>query len=506
MAHKTLLTVFFLVAGHIIASAQWIVSGTVQTVPSRTTPTEAKITLTNTSNGNKYAQRTRDGTFTLNVPNGTYEEKVEVQGNYLLQGNVSITGNKTINEKIIEDKPLTSELYLGWNRSLLFLFKSLTATTDGSPRGTLLSRARDSPLKIFARNYDPEDPISMPQGIRPYLDTILADINVKTDAILQFVETGTDPVRVQFQYPTSAEMPMSGVFGWTMFNYDLTNIWIDRQFLLYYMNNNQHNKNNGIFARELYRATAMFTNSADPAMVSYTSGPTAARFHPDESEVIKRVFTLDNGTDMFRHKDVVVTSIPNVLPQLITFSAPANNSTITYVDDNLVINYTSINPRDGDGEAQRVVVRLRGNGLDQYITDANTDGIILVPKTTFEPLKQYTLEGMTISGFDTLSAANTITFNTPEDIPTTISEPGSNGIKIYPNPVKSILTIENLHSLSGLVTIEITGSNGQIMKKLRFEEDYQNSILINFSDFDPGLYFIILKSKTYSGSFKVTKI
>jgi hypothetical protein len=505
MAHKTLLTVFFLVAGHIIASAQWIVSGTVQTVPSKTTPTEAKITLTNTSNGNKYAQRTKDGTFSLNIPNGTYEEKVEVVGDYLIQGNVSITGNKTINEKVIEDKPLTSELYLGWNRSLLFLFKSLTATTDDSPRGTLLSRSRDSPLKIFARNYDALDPLSMPLGIRPYLDTILADINVKTDGILQFIETGTDPVRVQFEYRPNAQMPL-GSFGYTLFDYDLTTILMNRDLLLYYMNLEQHNRNLATFARELYRAMGMFTNSADPAMISYSSIAVSGRFHPDEAEVIKRVFTLDNGTDMFRHKDIVVTSIPNVLPQLITFSAPTNNSTITYVDDNLVINYTAINPRDGDGEAQRVVVRLRGNGLDQYITDTNTDGIILVPKTTFEPLKQYTLEGMTISGFDTLSAANTITFNTPEDIPTTISEPGSNGIKIYPNPVKSILTIENLHSFSGLVTIEITGSTGQKMKKLRFEGDYQNSILIDFSDFDPGLYFITLKSKTYSGSFKITKI
>ena len=396
--------------------SQNIVSGNLQTVPTRTAPTEAKVTFTNTSNGNKYAQRTRDGTFSINLPTGTYQRDVEAVGNYLIEDIVSVNGNVVMSEKLMEDKPLTSQLYLNDGRSLLFLFKSLTDTQEDNPVNQTFTRSRDSPLRINPRNYVATDPLSVPQGIRPYLDTILLDYRNKTGNLLVFTEENVDAVRVQFQYPTTAEMPQPA-FGYTEFDYDLTNIWINRTMLINYMNTSQHKQITGIFARELWRATNLATNSADPDMVSCHDGPTltGVRLHPDEAEVLKRAFTMDRGTVMTKYRDIVVQSITNVLPQTITFSAPANNSIVTYVNDNLVVNYNAINPRDGDGETQSVRIRIRGNGIDEYITDTNTDGVILVAKSLFQAQKQYTLEGMTISGFDNVVATNIITFNTPAE-------------------------------------------------------------------------------------------
>ena len=74
-------------------------------------------------------------------------------------------------------------------------------------------------------------------------------------------------------------------------------------------------------------------------------------------------------------------SIPNALPQVIGFTAPVNNAIISYDGNgNLVINYNSINPRDGDGEVQRVVVKLSENGNDLFVTDTDKDGTILIPE------------------------------------------------------------------------------------------------------------------------------
>jgi hypothetical protein len=318
----------------IASNGQNIVSGSLQSIPSRTTPSEARVTFTNTSTQEKYSQLTRDGTFSIDLPSGTYERKFEKVGNYLTLDNVTINSSQTMNMKLIEDTPVQSTVYNNYGGfTILKIMKGLTGTWD--PETSVLTRANNIPMRLYARNYSATDPLSMPQSFRAMFDQVLNDIVAKTDGIMSFNEQQTDATTgISSIWPKNADMPNPGGAGYTIADENHATCYYNRELLLTVSNQS------GTFAREMLRAMKLQSNGADPSYIMYTArAPLNGFLHPDEGNVIKIMYTLDNYTDMNKYKeDQVVSSIINTAPQQLLITSPINNSTATYTNGNLEIN------------------------------------------------------------------------------------------------------------------------------------------------------------------------
>ena len=102
------------------------------------------------------------------------------------------------------------------------------------------------------------------------------------------------------------------------------------------------------------------------------------------------------------------------------------------------------------------------------------------------------------SGYDgevedyTLVVQNTTNFN----------EIDAENIKLYPNPVSGLLTIELEETVQEL-KIEISNSLGQLMEQRTVNG---NKILnVDMTDYRSGIYFINLITDEKSSVFKITK-
>lgn len=75
-----------------------------------------------------------------------------------------------------------------------------------------------------------------------------------------------------------------------------------------------------------------------------------------------------------------------------------------------------------------------------------------------------------------------------------------NEIKVYPNPVKSIIKIDNFTESE--IDITINTISGKVVKKTNSRKDY---IEIEFDNTASGVYFVNIKSKTKASTFKIIK-
>ncbi|MDY2585805.1 M28 family peptidase [Winogradskyella aquimaris] len=75
-----------------------------------------------------------------------------------------------------------------------------------------------------------------------------------------------------------------------------------------------------------------------------------------------------------------------------------------------------------------------------------------------------------------------------------------NEIKVYPNPVKSIIKIDNFTESE--IDITVNTISGRVVKKTNSRQDY---IEIEFDSTASGVYFVNIKSKTKASTFKIIK-
>ena len=88
--------------------------------------------------------------------------------------------------------------------------------------------------------------------------------------------------------------------------------------------------------------------------------------------------------------------------------------------------------------------------------------------------------------------------------PLSVSENNFENIFVYPNPVKDILNIQNVYSNSKIYVFGILGKKYDINAINNFEN---NSIYIDMSPLDQGLYFLKLEdiNKGQSKIFRLIK-
>jgi hypothetical protein len=426
---KTITGIGFLLLLVVIqATSQNIVTGTITSVPSNTPASQTRITFTNTSNGSKYSQLSLDGTFNINLPSGTYERKIEGLGNYQLLDEIIITGSQTLNEKIIDVEPVTSTVYgpSGQNRSLLYLLKRLT-NSDGVAGNTLLYRVTNqNPWRLYARNYNVSDPESMPSDYRPYLDYILNDIQTKIPEIVFNEQTTPDPNNgITFIFPTTANMPQP-VSGWTIADENNATIYIDRE--------KYHNFSREIETgyREIVRAKLLKTFSTDPAYVTNNSGNLVETLHPDEVNVIRRMLNLTYLTDMTKHRDVAITSVPNTIFSSVSVSTPANNSTVTYDGaGNFSLTHNRNGERDAEGDQLSQTWKVYQNNVLYKTYTASHNNAVTVNKSDFSAHTTYTATVTLSDGFLQVTSP-AVTFSTPNILPTqSITSPANNATVSY---------------------------------------------------------------------------
>ncbi len=278
--------------------------------------------------------------------------------------------------------------------------KILTNTDDNNPSGQTLHRSCDPPLKLDARNYNPADPLSMPDGIRPFLDAVLQDVITKTDGITSFSESMTGDTRVQFVFPPTAQMPYPA-FAYTNYNYDLTTCYFNRNLLI---SQPDTRKQTALAKELLIRVLNIQTNSGDINMLSYFDGTTATVLHKDEAEVIKVVYTLPNNTNMKQYRDTIITTIPNNSPTPFTFIEP--NGIAIDNNGNLEIITSPSTKRDIEGDLLKKIVRLYGEGIDTVMTTTADVNILPVKSSRLKQNTIYNLEGWITDGIDTISVAN----------------------------------------------------------------------------------------------------
>ena len=120
--------------------------------------------------------------------------------------------------------------------------------------------------------------------------------------------------------------------------------------------------------------------------------------------------------------------------------------------------------------------------------DTSTPGVYLVTFTASDYSGNSTTSQVEVTVFDPLS----------------ISENNLENIFLFPNPVEDILNIQNIYSNSKISMFDILGKNYEINAINNFDN---NSISIDISDLEEGLYFLQIEDMNTAQSkiFKLIK-
>lgn len=307
----------FLILSFTRIFAQNQITGYVESVPDKI-PAFARVTLTNTANeSQKYIALTNPstGVFEIDVPNGTYTRKVEVQDHFLYTDTKDINSSQQMDFQIIKDIGSTST----YHPNILNVVKTLTATLDGfvDPE---IERWNDShvPIPLFA-NRD-----NIPSYMLPYLNSALDDIITKSDGKVQYNEVNSDPeAGIAFEYRKIIEMPAPGS-GYTQYDSYFPDE-SPKHITIFIATDNPEDQYSQVFRKELMRAMPTFAYSQDPSFImSFASNPSV--LHPDEGKALQIMYTLKHNTDMRGHKEIVINDPVPV--ELTTFNAIKNNNIV----------------------------------------------------------------------------------------------------------------------------------------------------------------------------------
>jgi len=179
------------------------------------------------------------------------------------------------------------------------------------------------------------------------------------------------------------------------------------------------------------------------------------------------MYNLDQHTDMHKHRDQVITAVPNTAPQTFTFTSPTNGSTATYVGANLQIVFTPSQAKDSDGDILTRNIHVAGPTLDTIIYHTGTSGMITIPSSRLQSNSTYTIDGTITDGIVIVPAANTVTFLTPMSIPgpNNFTQPANNATGVLRPVVFTWTTSQNatqyeLMIMQGATTVKDTIISG----------------------------------------------
>ncbi|MDP2303738.1 MAG: T9SS type A sorting domain-containing protein [Ignavibacteria bacterium] len=375
---------------------QFNISGTLKSIPNNDS-LFGKIVFEEIPSGTKYAKAiNNDGDFQLLLPEGAYKRQIEIVNHYLFIDIVAIYSDSILDKEVIKSLPINSPTYQNLNFSFLKLFYVITGTLPGAGN-TIIRRwvPTDGDLTViptFLRVYDPNDPISMPQGWALQYDTLInyLTINNPINDVLQLnISSFNDSLHnIQHLYVINNEMPIPGTLGYTIRGPPFSNytgyavIWMNRQAL-----NTNHIVQTGL--REFVRSFGLESNSIDPLFVMYMSGNTTKTLHPDEINILRTLYSLTPGTDMFPYKDSVIVGVN--MPPIVT--APLPNLNILEGADETFLAKLSQHFKDPENTPLNYVI----NG-DNIVANLRNDSLFVKPLEGFFGITNLVVEAYDADG------------------------------------------------------------------------------------------------------------
>jgi hypothetical protein len=183
--------------------------------------------------------------------------------------------------------------------------------------------------------------------------------------------------------------------------------------------------------------------------------------------------------------DLVTIMVQDLIAPTVEIIAPASSSSYP-VNQNMTISVTA---SDEDGNI--TLVEFYAN--DVKIGEDNTSPFELnwIPATA----GQVVLHAVSIDDDNLQSASSDVNITiTPL---TAIEEVIENGIMIYPNPVRSVMTVELPEDMKTYFkALEITDVNGRLCltKTYANGSGYERAIELDLSAFSSGLYHVVVKT------------
>lgn len=478
--HRILMLILVLLINTHLIFPQNLITGNVESIPSKT-PAFARITFMNTADTlQKFIAFTDSlGNYQANIPNANYERKVEVEGHFLFKDTLAINSGQQMDFQIIKDIGNTST----YHPNILNVVKTLTATLDGFPDPEM-ERWNDyaQPIKFCANND------SIPQAMRPYLDSALADITTKSNGKVQFQEVPTNPDTGIFIRYLTVGGPCPGASACTIIDGLLPDGSL-KHISIYVKKDLNPIVYNTLFRREFMRTMVTGNYSLDPQFIM-SFNTLASVLHPDEGKTLQIMYALKHNTDMRGHKEIVVNYPVPV--ELTTFKA--------LTDENIVklLWNTATETNNYGFEVQRKKDKWENIGFVQGNGDSNSPKNYSFADTVKNPgIYAYRLRQIDNDGTSDYSPEVKV------DLSDIIK--AYEMLQNYPNPFNPETSIKYSISSNQLVTIKIYDVLGKEIATLVNEEKPAGTYIIkwNANNFASGIYFYTMRSGNFTQSRKM---
>ena len=477
-----------------------------------------RITVMNTTTLEKQSKLTdpATGNASFILQDGQlFKISTEIPFNYLKESFMSINGPMDITSVVLADTTKNSSSY----GTFLDLFKGVTGTDQAYTKTHRMSAnlidniPKTRNINYFIRPADPNDSLSATPLLEDYLTRVLSDIGLRAATRMGSTLMTSDVTEgISMVYPSSTNPVLEG--KWTrMTTPSYNSDGSIKKAVLYLARDipdaiGQYNASRLIMQALLGDTLA----SKDPTHVSHdpslTYTGTDGRVTFDEARVLRYLYSLDEGTDMSEHKNVVVS--PDVLPIQL---------------ESIVANLT------GDHKVDlvwRTVSEVNNYGFEVQESVNNTEffpvnngfvpghGTTIVPNSYkfevqdslnnlenyFFRLKQIDLDGT----FNFTEGIKPVRVNSVEDhnLPFRFSLEQN-----YPNPFNPSTNIEYTMPKSSNVRINVANVLGQIVRELSYDnvEPGRHQVVFDAKGLPSGTYFYRINAlpKDGKGNYFDTK-
>jgi len=248
------------------------------------------------------------GNVTFNLPNGQYKFTARAIGSLPKTDTLNISSDRNKKIQLIDTCKIKSDVYK--DKTILDLMELMTGTMEGAPVRKII-RLPNTNIKVFY------DTLDMPTGTELTADSVFQNTSART-GVLTFERTYTQlEAKIINHYRHDGNMPgPGGVLAWTERTPTSDSTWIaDCYFCLDYIPNGSLSKNT--YVREgIVRGLGFVDYATDTTYATHTGGCYVSFLADDEIEVLKRVYMLDNYTDVTTFGDSATTILTSVVKQL----------------------------------------------------------------------------------------------------------------------------------------------------------------------------------------------